>query len=173
MLVPVFAASWEIECCQPEAEIGEQWDVPVSFRAEVDPWYVTEFGAAASDEVIARGRVTLDIEVVRTIGDYVVATDGRVYFLMQSADVAQNLTGRLWLDAHREPDATEAQIHGVVKMVELIPLCYRPREEREFVPAEAGEPITVSSSAERYQRADLTPGVGMLSHEVLVWLEVE
>lgn len=173
MLIPVFAASWEIECCQPEAEVGRPWDVPVSFRVGVDPWYVAEFGATASHDVRARGRVKFDIEVVRTLGEHVVATDGRVRFLMRSADIGATVTGRLSLDAHRETDAAEAEIRGVVEMVELMPLRYRPRGEREFVPVKAGEPIVVSSSAERYQRAGMTPGVGMLSHEILVWLKVD
>jgi hypothetical protein len=33
VIVPVWASSWELDCCQPEAEVGRHWSVPLAFAA--------------------------------------------------------------------------------------------------------------------------------------------
>lgn len=60
MLIPIWAATWEIECCQPEAEVGKEWKVPVIFRPGADPWWVTDHGAGSTGEDGQLGVVRLE-----------------------------------------------------------------------------------------------------------------
>jgi hypothetical protein len=32
VLLPIWSEGWEIDCCQPEAEAGGTWSVPIAFR---------------------------------------------------------------------------------------------------------------------------------------------
>jgi hypothetical protein len=61
MILPIWVASWELGCCQPEAEVGQSWAVPLRFTLGLTPWRATEFGIPLSPEQMSFGRVEVDL----------------------------------------------------------------------------------------------------------------
>jgi hypothetical protein len=183
MLVPVWSADWELECCQPEAEVGHEWVVPIALTLGPDPWWVADFAATATDEQRALGRVVLDAATVDPAesagGSDVMMSGGPFRFRAMSGTPEGRLEGRLYVDAHPTDQGVSARdvaIRGVVERVELVPLRYR-REAKTgtFVPASQLETISVESTRARdAYRSDATgDATELVRAELLVWLRVD
>ena len=149
MVTPIWSATWEIECCQPEAEVGYEWAVPIVFTPASEPWWTT-YGGEATDAQRSLGTLTLEPIIERTTASgEVVATAGRLCFRMPSAPVGPTV-GRLGVDAHSTGTISndEVTIRGVVVRIELVPLRYE-RRDRMYVPVEQLEPIDAPSTLDR------------------------
>lgn len=175
MIVPVWAATWEIDCCQPEAEAGKEWRVPVVFRPGPDPWWVTACGATATEEQRRLGLVRLDAvseQVDEDLGQQLM-TAGSVSFRAEAGVGPGAIEGRLHLDAHLDSARFRGrdEVRGVVERVDLVPLRYVERAERHWVPAEQLDPIEATSTRAREDLA--RPDGGHVEVQLLVWLRVE
>src|SRR5436309_12628213 len=61
--MPVWAATWEFECCQPEAVVRHAWDAAL-FLHQPRPWWALA-DAAIEPAVCDLGVVELDVDVIR------------------------------------------------------------------------------------------------------------
>jgi hypothetical protein len=178
VIIPVWAASWELSCCQPEAKVGEEWAVPIDFVANADPWWVTDWGASATDEQRRLGLVTLTLTRVRSYdeGETRVAA-GSLRFRMLDFPGGGRTSGRLRLDAHPTSEkisSDEVMLHGVVRRIDLVPLRYE-RGDNSYVPVAQLEAIDANSTLYR-DAVDQWPVGDAPSHTItqpLVWVEVE
>ncbi len=178
MIIPVWAASWELSCCQPEATVGGTWEVPVEFVPRADPWWVADWNAAATDAQRALGVVTLDLKRVRgRSGAETLAVSGPLRVRVREFPGEGVVSGRLAVDAHPDsqgigPD--EVTLRGVVHRVDLIPLRYE-RGKQAFVPVAQLESVGAHSTLDREMVDDRASrdGRSHIEAQLLIWLEVE
>ena len=50
MLLPVWVADWEFECCHPDAVVGEEWEACLTLQRGRDPWWVEQYGGSLTAE---------------------------------------------------------------------------------------------------------------------------
>lgn len=153
VIIPVWVASWEIECCQPEAVVGQEWAAPFLRLAPPEPWWLAHASAPIPPEVEALGVVELDGAVVRDAASGALATcrSGDLCIVTPSPMTADagRIRGRLWFESHGGPGVSEDRLEcrGVVRRVRGIPLVYELRE-RTQVPVAQAEPVDLASTTE-------------------------
>lgn len=153
--VPVWSEAWEIDWCQPDAEVGKSWSVPLSFVPGVEPRWVTEFAASVPKAQRDLGVVSLDLHGERA-GERPLYHAGALVFGCSDPLSDGSYTGRLWVDAHSSA-ADARTLTGTVSDVQLVPIRSERLGARLFVPVAQLDPIRVSSTRERdryEQRSD-------------------
>ncbi|HYO61393.1 MAG TPA: hypothetical protein VEU29_05795 [Actinomycetota bacterium] len=175
MLVPIWAATWELECCQLEAEAGKEWKVPVAFRPGRDPWWVTSYGATATQEQRQLGIARLDATAVEVDEDFgqQLMTAGPISFRAETGVRPGPIEGRLSLDAHVDPNPFRGRdlVRGVAERVQIVPLRFVKKTDRVMVPAEQLDAVEARSTT---QRGDVLRwrDEGLVDVDLLVWLKV-
>ena len=181
VILPVWVATWEYECCQPDASVGAAWKGSV-FLHGAEPWWATE-PSSLPPEVLQLGVVDLEVRVLRPApgvgGAALVAADdirlGAVG--LDLSDGPQRIVGRVVFEGHVGPggvDLDEVECHGTVRRVRRVPLL---RENRDgmWVPIRQLPPVDVDSTADR-QRDGLPPqqpGATYVTDDLLVDVEIE
>lgn len=172
IVLPLWAATWELECCYPEASVGERWEAPVTLRPETDPWWVSDH---ATEEQRTMGLVTLEPDLIHRDNGGCMVEWNSLRFRIEEPPRSSPITGRLYLDAHAEfgdIDPAEVTIQGVVERMEMIPIRHREWEERFFVPAEQLPAIDVTSTLERDRLQTRGGSEGWIMPELLIWLKI-
>jgi len=173
VIVPIWIASWELGCCQPQAEVGKPWIVPVSFDPTTDPWWVVDHGAAATAEQRSYGVADLDVRSEN--GAPGIYTAGPLRFHGPVDLTEGHHTGRLHVDAHSSDDHQTVTTGGPVTAVDLIPLRFTLKERDGrgvYCPTEQLEPVRVGSTRDG---SDLNDWVGEDTRvicELLIWVDV-
>src|SRR5215831_4374175 len=149
MIVPVWAASWELSCCQPEAEVGTRWVVPISFNPKTDPWWVSDHGASAT--VAQRDYGVADLMIRRDREAPRLLSAGELRFYGPSDLAEGRHQGRFFVDAHSD-DHESIPGGGAVSAVDLVPIRFRLSDgaagRQMYVPSEQLDPVRVSSTVE-------------------------
>lgn len=182
MIVPIWAASWELDCCQPEAEVAAAWSVPLAFAAigrlggPQDPW--RELTAALPTER-QRGVVELDILRLSPIGEPCPLWGaGPLRFLGHGLNEGRHV-GRLGVDAHHTDDDDiecpdrDVFCDGVVEAVHLVPIRYVRVGRRDYEPAEQLPAIPVASTRHRSEIDDEPEGQQLINAELLITLRLK
>jgi hypothetical protein len=175
VIVPIWAARWEIECCQPDATIGERWQGPLRFDPDPRPWLARE-GRTASADAEQFGLVELEVKrIAAPDSTYPLFVFGQATFSGPADMPAGHHVGRLWLDAHSNPPHELRITSGIVRRVDLVPLVYEKVGGRIFEPREQLASRTVSSTRDR--AGGVAPVPDAISHvaepEAVIWLELD
>lgn len=151
----MFVSAWEMDCCQPDATVGEAWSGCL-FLLPPRPWWVQR-GDHWSDEPDL-GVVEFDVEVVRSAmaDDAMALIDaGPVRFGMEGlrGKGRRRVRGRVISEWHG-PDPKgvkleEVACEGLVRRVRLVPVEFERRGEKAFHPTARLAPIDVRSTSER------------------------
>ena len=178
VIVPVFVSAWEIDCCQPDATVGEEWTACL-FLFPARPWWAREGEQASADPQL--GLVDLEVNVVRpasTDESMALVDAGAIRLGVRGlrATGSHRLQGRVVSEWHG-PDPEGGQLEevacrGVVRRVRLVPVEYEPRGDRAWFPVAELPAVEVRSTAER-RRGYADTGADRRSHDdLLVDLEV-
>ena len=168
--VPIWSASWELDCCQPEAEEGGRWSVPIHFTPRAGRlWEVVETPSFGG----------VDLAVSRTTrpeDPCPVFASGPLRF-RGIADLRDGEHhGRLAVDAHASGSAAPDEavtITGVVAAVDLVPLRYELVGDRAYHAVEELPPVRVRSTLDRRELDQLPEGASFVQSDLLVWLDVD
>ena len=60
MRVPIWVAAFELECCQPDATVGEPWTASVVVLKSADPWWAEYAAEPVPEEIRTMGVVDLE-----------------------------------------------------------------------------------------------------------------
>ncbi|MGH9280494.1 MAG: hypothetical protein ACRD12_20670 [Acidimicrobiales bacterium] len=158
MIIPIWVASWEIECCQPEAVVGQGWAAPFLKLLPPEPWWREYASGQITAEIEALGVVDLDGEVVRESTDDAPAVfrSGAVRVVVRGPldPDATHVRGRLLFEGHDGPGVGPGVSHdklecrGIARRVRGIPLLYELRDGTH-VPVAQDEPVDLTSTADR------------------------
>ena len=176
MILPVEVDGGDLDCCQPEAEVGQRWSVPVLFVPEADGDGRFETPLTPSQE--EQERVVLDLSRVRGFED-----DEFEIGLFESMglrfrgprDLDDGVhAGRLRVDAHRADGAAiPAVLSGVVARISLLPILYRRTDRQGYLPSRMLEAIPAQSSRDRIPLRERPGGLTTRLYRVLVALQVQ
>lgn len=128
MIVPVFAAAWELDCCHGDATVGQEWHACLYFHPSVSgrPDWPASPADSTGVEV-----VDLEVEIVRSAHGpddmAIVAYEGlRLGVEGLTGSGRRRLRGRIWTNGHgperEELEAVACQ--GIVRRVRLVPVAY-------------------------------------------------
>ena len=99
MKLPIWIASWEIECCQPDAIIGKTWTTYPFLNPGTLPWWAGHATTPIPDDVISLG--TIDMPgTVTTIDDQTTITYRGITIPIHGRATTPPIHGRLIVDAH-------------------------------------------------------------------------
>jgi hypothetical protein len=181
VILPVWVAAWEYECCRPDAVVGETWAGSLFLRPP-EPWWAN--GSEAVDpEILVLGVVNLDVEVVRPAphadAAALVAVDG-IRLGVVSVDVSgptRRVRGRVVFEGHVGPDGVEldeVECRGTVRRVRRVPLV-RKCKDGMWVPVSRLAAVDVASTADRHSDGlpPQEPDVTYVTDDLLVDVEVE
>lgn len=156
MNVPIWVSAWELECCQPDATVGEPWVSSVVGLKPPDPWWAEHAPEPVPDEVRKLGVVDLEgtaasvtlheRSAIVDLGGVRVIVEG----VRSSGQVSVN--GRLWLDAHEHPEyqgAEGLEWRGVVTRIRGIRLIYQPVTVYLAIPVRQEAPVDLRSTSDR------------------------
>ncbi|MEX0790587.1 MAG: DUF6578 domain-containing protein [Actinomycetota bacterium] len=154
MRVPIWVSAWELECCQPNATVGERWTVsPIGLKPP-DPWWAEHAPGPVPDDVLALGVVTLDGTAASTTlhdRSTIVDLGGNRVIVPGGGGREVRLHGRLWLDGHEHPEyqgASGLEWTGIVRRIRGIRLVYQPVTVYLAIPVEQMKPVDLSSTSE-------------------------
>jgi hypothetical protein len=159
--LPVWVSTWEFECCQPDAAVGEPWTAYLFLR-EGDPWWIEYATTPVADNVLAFGRVAFDGVVLRPAsgpnGAALVA-HGPVRLAVPGTTDATStrFEGVIEHEGHGGGDADgigdyDVECTGIVRAVHGIAHQYEPRlldEGEGMVPVGQAPPIACESTRDR------------------------
>lgn len=175
MIVPIWSASWEISCCQPEATIGQTWRVPLSVDIRDQPWWPSDTSDTSIEQI---GRVSLDIKRLTSRSDPhpTFSAGGSLRFrgaddLMDGVHLC-----RLNVDAHPTDERFpigQVTSGGTVVRVDLVPLRFELVERQSYQPVAQLPPISVTSTVSRRDVDEEPHGDSFVSCELLVWVELD
>ncbi|HYN99494.1 MAG TPA: DUF6578 domain-containing protein [Actinomycetota bacterium] len=156
MQVPIWVSAWELECCQPDATVGERWTASLVGLKPPEPWWAQHAPQPIPDDVRSLGVVNLTGTAVSTtlherskivdVGGYRVIVPGAP----NTREIAVN--GRLWLDGHEHPEyqgAAGLEWTGVVRRIRGIRLIYQPVTVYLAIPVRQEEPVDLTSTSDR------------------------
>lgn len=171
MIVPVWVAAWELDCCQPDAEVGSAWSVSLSFRPGIEPWWADEYGVVLSEEQRVLGRVDLDVALVAA-GDNPVYRSGSIHFHAPAELLPGPHTGRISLDAHPTDghSLTQVTCSGMETAISVVPIRYE-RRGAQFEPADQLDQIPASTTLARDGVRQSAVGDSLVTPELLVWAD--
>lgn len=178
MIVPVFVSAWEMDCCQPDATVGEQWQGCL-FLYPPKPWWVQEGDQWSDDPEMSV--IELDVDVVRsaTSDDAMALVDaGAIRLGIEGlrGKGRRRVRGRVSSEWHG-PDPKgvkleEVAAEGIVRRVRLVPIEFERRGEKAFYPVARLSPIEVRSTSERRRNYMDSNADRHYEDELLVDLEV-
>lgn len=154
MILPIWVASWEIECCQPDATVGEPWAAPFVLLMPPEPWWIEYVDIPPPAEVMELGVVELDGEVTsETTAEHpgVFQADTlRVVVRSPLTFGTRELRGRLSFEGHDGPGMPDKKLKvgGTVRRVRGIPLRYELRDRRR-VPIGQDDALDIESTIVR------------------------
>lgn len=179
MIVPVFVSAWEMDCCQPEATVGEEWTSGCLFLIPPTPWWAREGERASAEPEL--GVIELDVDVVRPAGtdeSMALVDAGAVRMGVKGlrGTGRRRLRGRVMSDWHA-PDVegvnlAEVAFEGLVRRVRLVPIEYERRGDRSWFPVAELAPVDVRSTRERRHGDMSTDADRHYVDDLLVDLEV-
>lgn len=156
MLLPIWVAARELDCCQPEATVGQRWHIPLVHLSSADPWWAKDASEPIPQDVMSLGVVELEAEVESTSfsGQSAIASIGPARIVVPEAGSEGPLSakGRLWLDAHKYPDVRGApglELSGTVRRIRGIHLVYEPVTVYLAIPKRQAAPVELDSTTER------------------------
>lgn len=156
MLLPIWVASRELDCCQPEAAVGETWRIPMVYLSSADPWWANDASEPVPENVMTMGVVELEAEVESTSfsGQSAIASIGpaRIVLPERAPEGPLSARGRLWLDAHVYSDVRGApglELSGTVRRIRGIRLVYEPVTVYLAIPKRQEAAIELSTTRER------------------------
>jgi hypothetical protein len=161
VLLYVWVASWEFECCRPDAVVGERWGGSLILdRAQ--PWWSEYVEGALPDDVLNLGVTEFDGDVAnppRAVDAPAVATVGtaRIGVLGTVTSGRQRFRGRLQYEGHGggpyDDVLDELDCEGVVRRVRGITYDYELRDTSEGemkVPVAQRSPVDMNSTGDPY-----------------------
>ena len=156
MRVPIWVAAFELECCQPDATVGEPWTASVVVLKSADPWWAEYAPEPVPEEIRTMGVVDLEGTTASAtlharagivdIGPFRVIVPGA------TGTGPLRVRGRLWLDAHEHPEFQQAsglRWQGVVRRILGIQLVYRPVTVYRAIPIRQKAPVLLGSTSDR------------------------
>lgn len=156
MRVPIWVSAWELECCQPNATVGERWTVSVVGLKPPEPWWARHAPDPVPNEVLELGVVRLTGTTASTtlhersrivdLGGYRVIMPGA------GGGPEVEIHGRLWLDGHEHPEyqgTPGLEWAGTVRRIRGIRLRYQPVTVYLAIPVEQHEPVELKSTSDR------------------------
>ncbi|MFN2608578.1 MAG: hypothetical protein ABR511_11920 [Acidimicrobiales bacterium] len=155
MVLPVFAAAWELECCQPEATVGQAWSACLFLNPPV-PWWTEEDDEGASESAL--GVMELDVDVLRGAeGDEAMALADAGPVCLGVKGLRETgrrlLCGRISSEWHGPgPEGVslgDVECTGNVRRVRLFPIAFERRGDRAWFPVEELSPVDVRSTGDR------------------------
>lgn len=160
MNVPIWVAAWELECCQPDATVGERWAASVVGLKPPEPWWAEHAPEPLPEEVLALGAVDLEgtaaSVTLHARSAIVDVGGGRVIVPGARSSRVVPVHGRLWLDAHEHPEYQGAEglkWTGVVSRIRGIRLIYQPVTVYLAIPVRQEAPVDLRSTSDRKDRA--------------------
>lgn len=176
MLLPIWVAARELDCCQPEATVGQTWRIPLVGLRSADPWWAKDASEPVPDEVMSMGVVELDAEVesVSFTGSSAIASIGpdvRIVLPEVASEGPTQLRGRLWLDGHEHfevRDAPGLELSGTVRRIRGIKLVFEPVTVYLAIPKRQEAAIDLHSTTDRH---DTIKDYGFA--ELLIDLEID
>ena len=179
MILPIWVATWELDCCQPDAVVGERWRGSV-FLHPGPQWWVSEYNRQLPPEHKDLGVVELDVDVVRPTpapeGAALARVEGvSIGVLGLQAMGKHHVRGTCIFEGHTGPDGValeEVECRGIVRRVRRVPLVYEPRGRRMWVPLAQLDPIDVHSTLDREPDRVPVGGATSMQDSLLVDLEL-
>jgi hypothetical protein len=180
VLLYVWVASWEFECCRDDAVIGSHWGGSLILEP-AKPWWskdapgalpddVLDLGVSEFDGDVARAPDTADLPAVVSVGS------ARVGVLGTITSGTQHFVGRLSYEGHGggayDAVLDELACNGIVRRVRGISYDYELRHTSEGearVPIARHVPIDLKSTGDRYP----TGRAGHPFVEYLIDLEID
>jgi hypothetical protein len=158
MRVPIWVSAWELECCQPNATVGDRWTISLVGLKPPEPWWAVHVPDPIPDEVRELGVVRLwgttasttlhERSTIVDLGGYRVIMPG------SGSGPEVELHGRLWLDGHEHPEyqgTPGLQWTGTVRRIRGIRLRYQPVTVYLAIPVEQYEPVELRSTSDRHE----------------------
>lgn len=157
MLLPIWVTARELDCCQPEATVGEIWHIPMVALGSADPWWAQDASEPVPTQVMSMGVVELeaDVESISFTGQSSIArvgNDARIVLPEAVTEGPTRVKGRLWLDGHEHfevRDAPGLKLSGKVRRIRGISLVYEPVTVYLAIPKRQEPPIDLHSTTER------------------------
>ena len=175
MRFPIWVPATELECCQPDATVGEPWTASVVALKEPQPWWVKHSPEPVSDEVLSMGVVEVEgtaaSSTMRGRSSIVHVGGLRVILPGERVNGTVRRRGRLWLEVHGHPELQGVpglQWNGTVRGISGIRLEYRPVTVYLAIPVRQEPPVRLVSTSDRRDPAMLDRGFS----EFLIDLEV-
>ena len=175
MRVPIWVSAFELECCQPDATVGEEWVASVVVLKPANPWWARHSPEPVPDEVRRLGVVDLDgtaSSVTLHARSAIVDVGGApVVVPGVTSPGPVKVQGRLWLDAHEHPEyqaMKQLEWHGTVRRIRGVRLVYQPVTVYLAIPIRQEPPVELMSTSARRDPAMADRGFA----EFLVDLEV-
>jgi Family of unknown function (DUF6578) len=163
----VYVDDWQLECCGDPFAVGDEvaWTLVLSDRHSLPPEFETDFDGA----------------VVGTVSDGVitgsVARVGSLYAFVedaQSADGRLRVRGLLKEDHHGAIPGEIPRTHGTVRQIQVVTRPYVRVGTRSWFPrGDEVELRDVARSPERFDTAEVQPGLQMSETGLLVELDVD
>jgi hypothetical protein len=113
MKLPIWIASWEIECCQPDAIVGTEWTTYPFVNAGSLPWWVEKATQPIPAEVAEFGTITLTGTIANHDDRTTITTSG-ITLPIHGTPPKPPFDARLVVDAHTD---TTFPVTGVVERV--------------------------------------------------------
>jgi len=155
MNLPIWVSAWELECCQPDATVGEPWVASVVGLKPPDPWWAEHAPEPVPDEVRSLGVVNLEgtaASVTLHARSAIVDLGGvRVIVPGVRSSGRVPVNGRLRLDAHEHPEYQGAQgleWNGMVTRIRGIRLIYQPVTVYLAIPVRQENPVELHSTSD-------------------------
>lgn len=175
MQVPIWVSAFELECCQPDATVGEEWVASVVVLKPPEPWWAQHWPEPVSEEVLTLGVAELEgtaaSVTLHSRSAIVDVGGGRVIVPGVPSEGPAVISGRLWLDAHEHPEhqgVPGLEWRGMVERILGIRLLYRPVTVYRAIPFRQEPPVELRSTSDRRDPAMIDRGFA----EFLVYLEV-
>jgi hypothetical protein len=175
MRVPIWVSAFELECCQPDATVGEQWVASAVVLKPPEPWWAKHSPEPVPDEVLTLGVASLEGTAASvTLHSRSAIVDvgcGRVIVPEVASAGPVAVYGRLWLDAHEHPEyqgVAGLGWSGVVERIRGIRLVYQPVTVYRAIPIRQEAPVELKSTSDRNDPAMLDRAYA----EFLIDLEV-
>ena len=101
MKLPIWIASWEIECCQPDAIVGTSWTTYPFVNIGSQPWWAEHATQPIPAEIAELGTITLT-GTIATHGDRATITSRGLTLPIHGAAPKPPFVARLIVDAHTD-----------------------------------------------------------------------
>ncbi|HEX2052784.1 MAG TPA: DUF6578 domain-containing protein [Actinomycetota bacterium] len=156
MQVPIWVSAFELECCQPDANVGEPWEASLVGLRPPEPWWAKHSPEPVPDDVLSLGVVDLEgTAASATLHTKAAIVDLGGYRVIVPNPVPPGpvrVHGRLWLDAHAHPELSHAaglEWRGTVRRIRGIHLVYQPVTVYLAIPIRQQAAVDVLSTSDR------------------------